>query len=175
MDEALRRFRIIRPFLEENIPLPPIARRQGLTVRTLRFWVHRYRCRGMAGLARRPRSDKGTPRVLSPHLRELTEALALETPPRTAAAVWRTVTAAAREKKEGQTNRIDQQEKERKEKKWNKGGKGRGTGSPSYPTVRRIVRAIDPALLSLAHEGGKAYSERYDLLYRRQAASPNAM
>lgn len=99
----------------------------------------------------------------------------METPPRTAAAVWRTVTAAAREKKEGQTDRADKQEKEGKEKKWSKGGKGRGTASPSYPTVRRIVRAIDPALLSLAHEGGKAYSERYDLLYRRQAASPNAM
>ena len=162
-DEALRRYRIIRPFLLENVSLAGIARHQGLSVRILRLWVRRYRSRGIAGLSRQPRSDKGSPRALSPEERDLTEALALETPPRTAAAIWRTITAVTREKNEHQKNGESQTEK------------GRENRPPSYRTVRRIVRAIDPPLLSLAHLGSKAYGERYDLLYRREATAPNAM
>src|SRR5205823_14834988 len=44
---------------------------------------------------------------------------------------------------------------------------------PSYGTVSAIVRGIDPALMTLAHEGPKAYKERFDLLYRREAGRPN--
>jgi putative transposase len=39
--------------------------------------------------------------------------------------------------------------------------------------VTAIVRALDPALVTLAHEGRKAYKERFDLLYRREASRPN--
>jgi hypothetical protein len=41
--------------------------------------------------------------------------------------------------------------------------------------VYDIVRNADPALLTLAQEGSKAYSERYDLLHRREASAPNVM
>jgi len=41
--------------------------------------------------------------------------------------------------------------------------------------VYALVRMLDPALLTLAHEGAKAYSETYALLYRREVDAPNAV
>lgn len=43
---ALERFRLIRPFLEEGMPLPTLARQHGLSLRTARRWVQRYRTGG---------------------------------------------------------------------------------------------------------------------------------
>jgi putative transposase len=50
-----------------------------------------------------------------------------------------------------------------------------GEPAPSYQTVRTVVRRLEPALLSLAHEGAKSYSETYDLVYRTEAEAPNAI
>ena len=147
-DEALERFRIIRPFLEEGVALATIARHHGLALRTARRWVSRYRAGGLAALTRSPRTDKGSHRALSPPLQELVEALALATPRRSVAAIHRTVSALARD---------------------------RGDTPPGYAAVYALVRALDPALLTLAHEGAKAYSETYDLLYRREVEAPNAV
>ncbi len=36
---------------------------------------------------------------------------------------------------------------------------------PSYSRVYQIVRRLDPALVTLAHDGGKAYREEFDLLF----------
>jgi putative transposase len=44
---------------------------------------------------------------------------------------------------------------------------------PSYSTIQRIVRQIDPALTTLAHEGSKPYQEAFALIYRHQASVPN--
>lgn len=147
-DQALERFRIIRPFLEEGVALATIARHHGLALRTARRWVSRYRAGGLAALTRSPRTDKGSHRALSPPLQELVEALALATPRRSVAAIHRTVSAVARD---------------------------RGDTPPGYAAVYALVRALDPALLTLAHEGAKAYSETYDLLYRREVEAPNAV
>jgi len=38
-----------------------------------------------------------------------------------------------------------------------------------------IVRDLDPALVTLAHEGTKAYRLAFDLLHRREATGPNAI
>jgi len=40
--EALVRFKVILPFLEEGIPLPRIALAHNIPVRTLHRWVARY-------------------------------------------------------------------------------------------------------------------------------------
>jgi hypothetical protein len=50
-----------------------------------------------------------------------------------------------------------------------------GWPAPSYDTVYSVIRRLDPALVTLAHHGSKVYSDRYDLLYRREAAHSNAM
>jgi len=38
---ALQRFDVLRPHLEDGVPLGPIARHLGLTERTLQRWVRR--------------------------------------------------------------------------------------------------------------------------------------
>ena len=53
---ALARFQVIRPFLEDGVPLTQIAREQGLILRTARRWVDRYRREGLTGL---PRKERG--------------------------------------------------------------------------------------------------------------------
>ena len=90
-----------------------------------------------------------TPRVDRGHRRfpsDLIEGLALRKPPSTAAAIYRQVVGVA--------------ERE-------------GWPPPSYSTVYAIIRQLDPALVTLAHEGTKAYRLAFDLLHRREATGPN--
>lgn len=42
-------------------------------------------------------------------------------------------------------------------------------------TVFYIARGLPRDLLTLAHDGTKAYSEAFELIHRREAAGPNAM
>jgi putative transposase len=144
--QALLHFRLIRPFLEDGVPLTQIASVHQLSVRTLRRWVRQYRVDGLAGLSRAARKDRGHRRSLTPHLQQVIEGLALQTPRRTVATIYR------------ETARIS------REHNWT---------PPSYSTIKRIVRQIDPALTTLAHEGSTAYQEAFDLIYRHQASAPN--
>jgi putative transposase len=142
---ALARFRLLRPYLEDGVPLAGIARERGVTPRTLERWVARYRSEGLAGLARRRRTDSGSHHVPN-RLRLLIEGLALERPRRSVAAIRRKACEVA--------------ERE-------------GWSQPGYKLVWSIVQGLDPALLSLAHEGENAYRQAYDLIHRREASRPN--
>jgi putative transposase len=145
---ALERFRLLRPCLEDGVPLRRLATQHGLALRTAQRWVERYRQHGLAGLARRPRGDRGSHRRLRPELHHLIEGLALRTPPPTAAFVHRQVTAVAAR---------------------------HGWPMPSYQCVYEVIRHLDPALRTLAHEGTKAYRNTYELVHRREASGPNEM
>lgn len=144
--QAMARFQIIRPFLEEGIPLSRLAREQEIPLRTAQQWVARYRRNGLAGLIRQPRADQGIRRRVNPELQLLIEGLALQRPPPTAAAIHRRIVSVAAE---------------------------RGWPIPSYRTVAALIQQLDPALVTLAHQGTKAYKETFDLLYRRDASRPN--
>ncbi len=147
--QAHTRFTIIRPALEDGIPQAQVARTHNISKSTIGRWVKRYREQGLAGLAdAKARSDKGTSRRLPTEAITLIEGLALQTPPRTIAAIHRQVCTIA---------------------------KARGWNVPSYASVSRIIKKLDPALLTLAHQGAAAYREEYDLLYRREASHANAM
>src|SRR5215469_9818811 len=50
-----------------------------------------------------------------------------------------------------------------------------GWKPPSYERVRQIIKNLDPALLTMAHQGAAAYREEFDLLYRREASHANAI
>jgi putative transposase len=141
----LDRFRRLRPHLEDGLPLAHLAQTEGIPLRTARRWVHRYREQGLAGLARRPRSDRGA-RTFPPDLIKLIEGLALRTPALSAAAIHRQAAAVAR---------------------------AQDWPIPSYGTVYAIVRRLHPGLVTLAHDGPKAYRERFDLVHRREATGPN--
>lgn len=145
---ALARFHIIRPFLEEGVPLPILAQHHALSLRTARRWVQRYRTGGLGALGPKPRADKGVRRALPLALAQLVEALALQQPAPSIATIHRKVAALAT----AQDLRV-----------------------PSYDVVHDIVRQRDPALVTLAHAGSKVYSETFDLLYRREAEEPNAI
>ena len=147
-ERAITWFRLLRPFLEDGVPLASVARAAKMPLSTASRWVRRYRAQGLDGLARRPRTDKGTRRVLLTPLQELIEGLALQKPRRSIAGIRRTVVEAAKE---------------------------HGWAVPSYATVRAVVNGLDPALLVLAYQGSKAYADRFELLHRREAAKPNAI
>lgn len=144
---ALQRFHHLRPVLEEGVPPTRLARHLGVALRTVQRWLRRYREQGLAGLARKPRADAGR-RRLPLELQQAIEGLALRTPPATIATIHRTAADMAR---------------------------AQGWRVPSYDCVHEIVRALDPALLTLAHEGAKAYGAQFDLVVRREAAAPNEM
>lgn len=145
-EEALERFHVIRPFLEDDVPLAKIARERTIPVRTLSRWVRKYRDTGIQGLTRRTRADKGEQRGIPAEMKSLIEGLALEKPRRSVASIHRRLTRIAREQD------------------WS---------APSYSQVSAIIDAIDPGLMVLAHEGSKAYREQFDLLYRFEAQAPN--
>jgi putative transposase len=131
--------------LDGQTSLTAIAQQQALTLRTLQRWVVRYRSDGLVGLARKGRTDRGQ-RRMDPTLQRVIEGLALQQTRPSAAAIHRQVVDLAAQY---------------------------GWEVPSYSCVYAIVRQLDPALVTLAHEGRKAYQDVYDLVYRREASRPN--
>ncbi len=140
--QALERFAVLRPALEEGVSQTQIARDHQMALSTVQRWIKSYREKGLAGLAKAPRSDKGKSRSLPEQAITLVEGLALQTPPRSAAAIHRQVVEIAQ---------------------------AQGWKPPSYERVRLIIKSLDPALVTLAHQGAAAYREEFDLLYRREA------
>lgn len=96
---ALQRFRLLQPHLEEGRALTEIARAAGVPYATAKRWVARYRQFGLVGLARKGRADRGERRALSAELLQVIEGLALENPPRSAAAVHRVVYRLAQQQR----------------------------------------------------------------------------
>ena len=98
-------------------------------------------------MVRKGRDDKDRPRR-APSLREVIEGLALQKPRPSAATVHRKAVEVAEEL---------------------------GERPPSYSLVYGLIRKLDPALLTMAHEGTKAYGDRFELVHRREAKAPNAI
>lgn len=147
MKEAMRKFAVLRPHLDEGVPLTAAARAAGVPTRTAQRWLSRYRAKGLDGLKRKERSDQNT-RRLPDDLIALIEGLALRKPRRSCAAIHRRVAHAA---------------------------ESRDWPVPSYGTVHSIIRALDPAMVTLAQDGPAAYRDRFELIYRHRASAPNAI
>jgi putative transposase len=145
---ALDRFRLIQPHLEQNQPLPSVALAAGIPYRTAQRWVSQYRLFGLAALARKKREDRGERRAVSEKVKKVIEGLALQKPPLPITALYRQVVRLAKEL---------------------------GEKAPSYGTVFNIVRSLGADLVSLAHDGPKAYGNTFELVHRREAAGPNAI
>src|SRR5258708_19140298 len=146
--QALERLEIIRPAVEKHVSQAQVARTHQLPPSTVQLWIKRYREKGLAGLANAARSDKGKSRSLPEQAITLVEGLALQTPLRSAASIHRQVSGIAKE---------------------------HGWKPPSYERVRLIIKNLDPALMTLAHQGAAVYREEFDLLYRRESPHANAM
>ena len=147
--QATQRLTIIRSALEGGVTQTQVASTHNIAVSTVLRWVKRYREKGFAGLAdAKVRSDKGKSRRSPSEAITLIEGLALQTPPRSIAAIHRQVCTIAEEQ---------------------------GWKPPSYDRVRQIIKNLDPGLVVLAHQGAAAYCEEFDLLYLREATHANAM
>src|SRR5882672_6135190 len=86
--EAMRRFAVLRPHLNDGVPLPEAARDAGVPLRSVQRWLARYRATGLAGLVRAKRSDTGN-RKLPAELAEVIEGMALRQPRPSVAAMHR--------------------------------------------------------------------------------------
>lgn len=146
-DVAMSRFQALRPHIHDGATLAEAARMANIPVRTMQRWAARYRDGGLAGLARRRRSDAGH-RRLPADLVETIETLALGKPRLSAAGIRRRLQPLA---------------------------EAQDWPMPSYAAVHAIVRDLDPGLVTLAHEGTAAYRDRYELIHRHRAERPNAV
>lgn len=144
---AMERFRLIKPHLEGNEPLTSVALAAGIPYRTAHRLASAYRRFGLAALVRRKRADRGERRAVSLKLKEAIEGLALQKPPLPIAALYRQISRFSKEL---------------------------GEKAPSYGTVFNIVRSLPANLVTLAHDGTKAYSNTFELVHRREASGPNA-
>ncbi len=145
---AWERYQILRPHLEDSVPLRRAIADAGIPLRTAQRWVANYKKSGLAGLCRSKRKDSGTHKVVNAQVKKLIEGLALQKPAMSKATIHRRV------------------------KDWCVSS---GITVPSYETVYGIIRQLDPALMTLAHEGTKAYKQTFDLLHRHNAEKPNAI
>jgi putative transposase len=145
---AMERFRLLQPHLEQNEPLTSVAKAAGMPYRTAHRLVSEYRQNGLAALVRKKRADRGQRRVVSDPLRKAIEGLALQKPPLPIAALYRQAIKLCQE---------------------------RGEQPPSYGTVFNIVQKLPADLVTLAHEGSKAYSNTFELVHRREADRANAI
>lgn len=146
-EQAAARFAVLRPYLEEGVPLTRAAGQAGVSVRTAERWLARYRQGGLSSLARLPRRDAGTRRSPA-DLVALVEGMALKRPWSSAAAIHRRVGAVA---------------------------KAQGWCVPSYGTVHAIIAALDPGMVTLAQDGPAAFRDRFELVHRHRAEAPNAL
>jgi len=137
VEQGARRLAILRPYLDDKMPLAQIASDAGIGLRTARRWVARVRDGGPAALQRKSRLDAGK-RKLNADVISLVEGLALTRPRLSVATIHRRVRALALEK---------------------------GWSPPSYASVYAIIKGIAPAMIVLAHEGAAAFRDRYELVY----------
>src|SRR5207244_6869311 len=122
---------VIRPALEDGVSQAQVARTHQIAPSTVQQWITRYREKGLCGLANHVvRSDKGKSRRLPAEAIQLIEGLALQTPPRSAASIHRQILGIAKEQ---------------------------GWPAPGYNRVYTIVKKLDPALVTMAHQGAAAY------------------
>lgn len=142
-----QKWKILRLHVEDGIPLASLARETGVGERTLSRWHSLYRTGGISALERAQRADAGVRRT-APELLAFVEHLALTKPRPTIATLQRLAVAEAAQ---------------------------RGVSTPSYATVRSVVQALDPAMVTLALEGPASYRDRHELVFRHRAEQPNAL
>lgn len=141
---AQKRLDIIQKHLDDRVSIKALAASENIADRTIRRWIKRYEEMGITGLVSTAGRPAGS--VASKTLQEMVEALALRTPPLSAASIYRY---------------LKEHESTLKE------------SIPSYRTVKRVIDSIDPSLITYAHQGRQAYKNQYDLVYRTEADGPN--
>ena len=146
MNEALRRYNIIKPFLYDGLRLSAIALDSQIGLRTLQRWVKAFNARGMNGLARKKRSDTGQIRKVSPDIKCLIEGLAFGKKKISMATITRILNKYCAQ------NRLP---------------------LVQYHNVRSIVASIEQDVMTLARYGDKKYADKHEVVMRRESTHSN--
>lgn len=140
------KYQLILPSLSQDVSITELSRTHNIPVRTLRDWKKKFINLGLPGLDHIKRKDQGTRRCMSQQMQELIGGFAILKPKLKITAIYQKIVLLA----------------ERANQK-----------PPSYTTVYNVVRKIKPALITLSHEGVKAYRQKFELIYRRECKAPN--
>lgn len=146
--KALDLFRVLKRHFDEGISIPKLAIETGRSERTLYCDIRIFREQGIKGFSRQIRADKGRRRKITPEVVKAIEGLCLEPPKPPITWVYRQIAESCER---------------------------RGIAAPSYWVVLDVYHRLDERLKTLAHEGPKAYDQRFEELLRREAEHPNDM
>jgi putative transposase len=147
-DSALALSKLLTRYFAGEATVSEIAKEAKVTTRTVWRKIQAVETRGLKGLQRAIRRDKGHRRSLSAELQEVIEGLFLKTPKPAVTWVWEQVVVACSNNKEK---------------------------APSYSLVAEVCRQLDRRLKVLAHDSEEAYEKEFDQILRRQAKRPNEM
>ena len=147
-DSALAMSKLLARYFAGEATVSEIAREAKLSTRTVWRKLQAVDSKGLKGLHRACRSDKGRRRCLSTQLQEVVEGLFLKSPKPTVMYVWEQVVEACTKKQ---------------------------MKAPSYSLVAEVCRQLDRRLKVLAHDSEEAYEKEFDQIIRRQAKRPNEM
>lgn len=147
-DSALVMSKLLARYFAGEATVSEIAREAKLSTRSIWRKIQAVDTRGLKGLHRASRSDKGQRRQLSTELQVVIEGLFLKTPKPTVTWVWEQVVEACAKKQ---------------------------LKPPSYSLVAQVCRQLDRRLKVLAHDSEEAYEKEFDQILRRQAKRPNEM
>lgn len=143
---ALEKYKAIAGHLKRGVPVAEIARTHGITERTLWRWLKQVDTSGLPALQRKTRQDKGKRKSVSSELEQIIAGLILQSPAPTIASVHRTIKEICSRN---------------------------GWKTPSYRVVHDIGDKLSSGLLTLAHQGEKAYRQAFDIIIRRESERQN--
>lgn len=143
--EALRRFKIIEPYLKNIHSVSCISKKTKISCRTLYYWIEKYRQHELIGLIPKCRKDRGTMKI-SNEIETYIKSFFLRNRNISIASIHRQT-----------CNWCEQQ----------------NFAYPSYYIVRKVIQSIPKKIQSLAHDGYKEFSNHYELVHIRECERPN--
>ena len=125
---ALSKYLIIKPYLEQESSLSAISTDNGVAIRTLQRWIAQYKKEGLQNLERKHRSDLGKYRKITNQTKGIIEGLFLDKQNITIANITRKINEYCVEQ---------------------------STKPANYYTVRKVVQGIPKDMATLAKYGNK--------------------
>ena len=145
---AKAKYDIIAPVLDGNLSIQAAIGQNGLSRRTLERWIKTFHNQGFEGLCPKKRHDRSIVRHKNHEWKALAQALALSRPAYTIKHIHQWLLAQAHRQ---------------------------NLPTPAYHTVYRWYHQIDPALLTMAKQGTKAYQHQHELVHRWESEAPNSL
>jgi putative transposase len=143
--EAMNKYNIIAPFLDGKKTLMSISQKNGISRRTLQYWIRHYEQSGLKGLIRKTRCDAGRMNI-ELDVKVAIEKLILKYRRNSLTSIHRMI--------------IEQCKKQ----SWQQ---------PSYYQVYKVSKTLSKGLKKFAHDGKKEYENQYDLIHRRESSYSN--